>query len=139
MYTKETHMLNPFPILFLAPLAYALVRVTVGILCVRLGITHLRHRADLAPVFRLRIFPFPTFIVWYLGLFELIIGLALFLGFLTQIAALLLFILSLKFIVMHRRWKHPLIPSRVFFVLLAAVSLSLCMTGAGVFAFDLPI
>ena len=132
-------MLNIFPIQFLAPLAYALLRVCVGFILLRLGRRHLHNRDALAPIFSFSLFPYGRFFVWYLGLIEIGLGILFFIGLFTQVAALLAAVLSLKFIVMHRRFAHPLIPSRMFYTLLLAASLSLFITGAGIFAFDLPI
>ena len=77
--------------------------------------------------------------MWYMGLFEIIIGTLFTLGFLTQVAALLAIFLSVKILIMYRHFIHPLIPQRLFYILLLAISFSLFITGAGIFAFDLPI
>lgn len=132
-------MLNLFPIQFLAPFAYFLLRVCVGFILIRLGVTHIRNRQVLKDIFSFGIFPYGFFFVWYLGIVEIIIGTLFLVGFLTQLAALLSMVLSLKFTVMYKRFTHPLIPSRLSYVLLFFISLSLLITGAGIFAFDLPI
>jgi uncharacterized membrane protein YphA (DoxX/SURF4 family) len=132
-------MLNPFPIQFLAPLAYTVLRVVVGTVLFSLGLSHLRDRDSLAPLFSFSWFPYGRFAVWYLALIELAVGLMFLFGFLTQIAALLAMFLSLKFIVMRSRWSAPSIPDRLFYILLFGASFTLFVTGAGAFAFDLPI
>lgn len=132
-------MLNLFPIQFLAPFAYLLLRVCIGFILIRFGVTHIRNRTVLAPIFSLRLFPFGNFFAWYLGIVEIVLGGMFIAGFLTQLAALLSMLLSLKFIVMHKRFAHPLIPPRLTYVLFFFISLSLLITGAGIFAFDLPI
>ncbi len=132
-------MLILFPIQFLAPLAYTALRVCIAIIFIHLSVTHVKNRQSLAEVFTTPLFPFPSFIVWYLVSIELTIGILMFLGLFTQIAALLSMLLSLKCIVMHARFTHPLIPSRLFFTLLFFASLLLFITGAGAVAIDLPI
>ncbi len=132
-------MLNLFPIQFLAPFAYLLLRVCIGFILIRFGVIHIRNRKVLAPIFSLRLFPFGNFFAWYLGIVEIVLGGMFIAGFLTQLAALFTLFMSLKFLIMHKRFAHPLIPSRLVYVLFFFISLSLLITGAGIFAFDLPI
>lgn len=132
-------MLNLFPIQFLAPFAYLLLRVCLGLVLLRLGVTHIHHRHELKAMFTFTFFPYGLFFTWYLGVVELVIGILFLAGFLTQLVALLSALLALKFIVMHRRFTHPLIPSRLTYLFMLCISLSLLITGAGIFAFDLPI
>ncbi len=132
-------MLNLFPIQFLAPLAYALLRVTVGLVFIHLGRSHIRGRHMLKNVFTLPLFPYGTFFTWYIALAELVIGTLFILGLFTQVAALLALAYTLKLLILHKRFSHPLIPKRLTLVLIFAASLSLFITGAGIFAFDLPI
>lgn len=132
-------MLNVFPIQFLAPLAYALLRITVGTIFITLGVRHIHGRQSLRDVFTFSYFKHGLFFVWYMSLFEILIGTLFVLGFLTQIAAILALFLSLKMLIMHTRFNHPLIPHRLVYALLFVISLSLFITGAGIFAFDLSI
>ena len=132
-------MLNLFPIQFLAPFAYLLLRVCIGFILIRFGVIHIRNRKVLAPIFSLRLLPFGNFFAWYLGIMEIFLGCMFIAGFLTHLAALYTVLMSLKFLIMHRRFTPPLIPSRLVYVLFLFISLSLFITGAGVFAFDLPI
>lgn len=133
------HMLNLFPIQFLAPVSYFLLRVVLGFVLLRLGIRHLQNREILAPHFSFRFFPFGTFFAWYLSIIEVVLGGLLIAGFLTQIAALLTIFLALKFLIMYKHFAHPLIPERTVYFFMLGVATSLCITGAGIFAFDLPI
>lgn len=132
-------MLNVFPIQFLAPLAYALVRICIGCILIHLGYTHIRHRQSLKEIFSFKLFPYGLFFVWYMGVFEIFIGILFTIGFLTQIASLLTIFLALKLLIIHKHCMHPLIPQRLFYILLLTTALSLFITGAGIFAFDLPI
>jgi uncharacterized membrane protein YphA (DoxX/SURF4 family) len=140
MYKKQ-NMLNIFPIQFLAPLAYFILRVCVGFILIRLGIRHFKNRNTLIAdkLFAMPLFPLTTFSVFFLCVFELVVGTLFVLGLFTQIAALLTLAYSLKAIFLKKYFTHPLMPQRLFFVLLGAVSLTLFITGAGAFAFDLPI
>ena len=132
-------MLTLFPIHFLAPLAYTALRLCIACIFLHQGIHHIHGRNSLKKVFILPVFPFPTFILWYLCITEITISILMFLGAYTQIAALLAMLLSGKFIAMHNRFLHTLIPSQLFYILLFFASLSLFITGAGAFAIDLPI
>ena len=132
-------MLNVFPIQFLAPLAYAILRVCVGFVFLFLSKQHLRNRVSLGEAFQTARIPFSFGFVWQLALLELVVGVMFLLGFYTQIAALLALLYVCKLILLRRRVSHPLIPSRLSLVLIFFISLSLFITGAGIFAFDLPI
>ena len=99
----------------------------------------MKNRDTLKEIFTFSIFPYKNFTVWYLSLIEIIVGTLFFIGLYTQIAALLSMVYALKFIVLHERLKHPLIPEQKFFILLLVASLSLFITGAGALAFDLPL
>jgi uncharacterized membrane protein YphA (DoxX/SURF4 family) len=132
-------MLNVFPIQFLAPLAYALVRICLGIIFLRFGLSHIQNRESLRDLFSFSYFTHGLFFVWYVGIIEIILGGMLVLGFFTQIAALLISLLSCKCLILYKHLNHPLIPSRLSYTLILMISLSLLVTGAGIFAFDLPI
>lgn len=120
---RESIMLNPFPIQFLAPLTYLLLRVVLGILCIRVGILLLRGTASS---------PKQTI----LGTLLITTGTALVFGMYTQYAALTtLFISALSTLRAH---TIPYL-TRTSLILMAAISLTLFITGAGPFAFDLPI
>lgn len=132
-------MLNIFPIQFLAPFAYVLLRVALGIIFLYLGLSHVKHRQELRYVFTLPILPFGLFFTWYIALAELIIGSLFIAGLYTQIAALLAVLYTSKLLVMYKRFSHPLLPTKMSLFLLLVSSISLLITGAGPFAFDLPI
>lgn len=132
-------MLNLFPIQFLALGAYFILRIVTALVLLHLGLKHLQARRELYQVIKLPVFPFGKIGTWLLILSELTIAVLLGLGLLTQLAALLLLAMAIKFIILHRHFKHPTIPGRLTYLLLAGISLSLLITGAGIFAFDLPI
>ncbi len=131
-------MLNLFPIQFLAPLAYTLLRVCVGALLIRLGFIRIRHRTPSSLVVAPKV-SFPPSVLLIVGLLEIVAGAFFFVGLYTQVVALVTLLFSAMHLVFPKRLRGQGIPSRIFFVLLFFVSLSLFITGAGAFAFDLPI
>jgi uncharacterized membrane protein YphA (DoxX/SURF4 family) len=132
-------MLSIFPIHFLSLVAYLLLRLAVGFVFFSLAKTHYQNRAVFAEKFTLPSLPYGRFFVWHVICAELVIGTLFILGLYTQIAALLAVAYAAKFLIMHRRFGHPLGPSRQTLILLLFAALSLFITGPGIFAFDLPI
>ncbi len=131
-------MLNLFPLQFLAPLAYAILRFCVGFLLIRLGILRIRYRVPTSLIVKKTVV-IPPFILLILGLLEIIAGVFIFLGLYTQLGALLALLLVGIQLVFPKRFLDERTPPRIFFALLFCVALSLCITGAGAFSFDLPI
>lgn len=119
-------MLNPFPIQFLAPLAYFLLRVALGFLIIRLGkrLWGVEPRTSLTTV---------------LASVEILVGSMFILGFYTQIAALVTLILAVPALVRPSTSLRAFTTSRPTIFLMSVIALSLVVTGAGAFAFDLPI
>lgn len=132
-------MLNPFPIQWLAMLAYLLLRVFVAGVLVYLGITHWKHRHELKDVLQLAWFPYGRLVSVLFCVAEIALGLFIFAGAFTQYAALVIMAMSFKLILIRHWFNHPTIPSKIFYLLLFAAALSLFITGAGALAFDLPI
>jgi hypothetical protein len=116
-------MLNLFPIQFLAPLTYFLLRITLGFLCIRIGF--MMMRAENASKKRR-----------FLGTLFTGAGSLLFLGLYTQGAALLTLLLS-GVGVFRSGTVHEL--TRTSLVLMCVIAVTLFVTGSGPFAFDLPI
>ncbi len=132
-------MLNIFPIQFLALFAHFILRLFVAGVVLYFGITHIKHRTELTKILSVPWWRFPVWNTVLLILTELVIATSLVLGIYTQIGALLLMILSLKMLMLRKRWQHSSIASSSTYVLLLGCGLSLFITGAGVLAFDLPI
>ncbi len=133
-------MLSVFPIMFLSLFAHALLRLCLGGAFLYLGARHLRKEQKALEVGFRAHWPHLTFFSsWYLGIVEILIGSMLVLGVSTQIAALVAALLSIKMLVLRRTLPHPAIPEPLFYFLALGASLSLFITGAGVFAFDLPL
>ena len=127
-------MLNPFPIQFLALLGYFILRVVVGWLLFWQGynlIYQARHNTEEHRP--------PRWLLWSLGLLEILLGLQFLLGFLTQIAALTTLILAICILLTPKTRIRAYLPDTSFWLLLIGVCLCLFITGAGAFAYDLPI
>ena len=132
-------MLNTFPNLlvfgFFAP---TLLRVAVACLFFYAAYSAYKHRDAAA---RLR-FPIIGEAPWAGGFTTLIyavFGFMLFFGYYTQIAALFAGLTSIKGMLFCKRYP-PLFPyPRSTYVLLLAICLSLLVSGAGAFAYDLPL
>ena len=126
-------MLNPFPIQFLALFAYFILRLFLGWLLFWQGYRLLRLTPRNQPNSP------PTWVLWLVGSVEILVGLQFILGFLTQIAALITTALALIVLCLPRIRLRQYLPDSSFWLLTIAVSLSLFITGSGVFAYDLPI
>jgi putative oxidoreductase len=134
-------MLNPFPsLLVYSLLAPFILRLVAGLVFFDLGALAFRSERErwIISLNTLRI-PNPRLAVKILGAIEMIGGIMLILGFYTQIAALVLAILT--FCEAYVEYKDPAILKRtlVFYVLLFAIVLSLLFSGAGAYAVDLPL
>ena len=132
-------MLNPFPIQFLALFAYTLVRLFLGIVLLNLGITHVRNRKEVSTSFRLPLLPESPFAVTLFGLTEILLGTLYILGFSTQYAALGTIFMSIFILFSYRRIASVHIPQKLSWGFILITSCSLFITGAGIFAYDLPL
>lgn len=134
-------MLNPFPDLlnfsFFAPF---ILRVVIGLIFFDLGFLFFRGEKERWSISLATLkVPSPNLTVKILGIIQMVCGLALVIGFYTQLAALVLALFS--FVAVYVEYKDPAILKRslVFYILLLAILLSLLLTGAGAFAIDLPL
>jgi len=132
-------MLSIFPIHYLSLLAYTLLRLFIAGVLFTLAISHTRQRRGLVEALQCSWLPFKRTTIYQLIVFEYVLATLILFGAWTQLATLLVAILSLKMIIFHKLFPHPAIPSRLFYVLLLGASLTLTITGAGVFSVDLPI
>lgn len=134
-------MLNPFPgVLAFGLFAPLLLRIAVGLVFVHFGWHKLgRGRAEKAAFFEsLGWKPGIYFAVGF-GAVELALGLLLIVGLYTQIAALVAALIALGALILKRTHQTGIGSSRGFLALLLVISLSLIVSGAGLFAFDLPL
>lgn len=134
-------MLNPFPDLlsysFFAPL---ILRVVAGLIFLDLGYVLFKKEKDSwIKLFQTLKIPFPKISIKIFGGVEFLGGLMLIAGFYTQIASLVLSIIT--FIECYLEYKEPVLVKRnlTFYIMLLTITLSLLISGAGAFAFDLPL
>jgi uncharacterized membrane protein YphA (DoxX/SURF4 family) len=135
-------VLSVFPgLLTYGILAPVVLRVTVGYLFVRMGHLHgFKLRGQYLGELRARWRPgFSKFFIWYLALFEIVVGLLLIIGLFTQVAALVGAIIALKLPFLKRMNLSLARESGSYYALLFVICISLVVTGAGAFAIDLPL
>lgn len=134
-------MLNMFPeLLTYSQFAPFILRVVLGFVLFNLGYMKLRSERPRWEIFfeALGWKPKGGFVTGF-GLLEMVGGLALIVGFYTQLAALIFVVIF--FIELYIEQKEAMLLKRdlVFYLLLFSIALSLLFTGAGFFAFDLPL
>lgn len=133
-------MENIFPTMFLSLVAHAILRLFVGGTLLYIGLRHLgRDRHALKEACSMRWPKLAGFFSLYIPLVEIVVGAMFLVGVLTQAAALLAGLLSLKFLFLKRTFTPPVVPQPLVYILLLGASISLFITGAGIFAVDLPI
>jgi len=127
-------MLSIFPSLLtyglLAPL---ILRVVLGLVFIHTGYHKLASKSvdgTNKP---------PRALVQSVALIQIITGLALFVGLYTQIAALVVILLTIWFLIIKLQGKNPSgYPVHIILIILA-IAFSLLFSGAGFLAFDLPL
>jgi hypothetical protein len=78
-------------------------------------------------------------IIWLSVAAHIVVGGMLIAGYYTQVAALLGIVWSIKSMIFHSRFEPAFPVSRLPAFLLLMIFISLLFTGAGLFAFDLPL
>ncbi|MBI5470298.1 hypothetical protein HY968_03195 [Candidatus Kaiserbacteria bacterium] len=133
-------MLSLFPqILFLAPLALTLLRVVLAIYLAYIAWYLLSRHAEIEHAELPIIGHARHGILWLSAISISAIAALLFIGAWTQVVAIFATVISLKQLVFYKRLKEilPFPPSTC--ILLLCISLTLIVSGAGGFAFDLPL
>ncbi len=134
-------MLNTFPsLLTYSLLAPLILRVVLGVILIDLGLLKFRgEKSRWMNTFEGLNFKPAEPLVSVMGLIEIIGGLMLVVGLYTQIAALIFVVLfAIEFYIEYAE-ANVLKRDLVFYVLCLAISLSLLLSGAGAFAFDIPL
>jgi hypothetical protein len=133
-------MLSLFPqILFLAPAGTTLLRIAAAICFAYMAWYYLRERNNLAGLNVPIVGHFRPWMVTVGGVLIALISILLFVGVWTQAVAIVAAVGALKHIVFYRGY-HAVFPfSLSTFWLLLCIALMLVVTGAGAFAFDLPL
>lgn len=134
-------MLSVFPdFLYLNFFAPLVIRVVLGLVFILFAYEKLfSRRMEKVEFFeKIGLKPGRTFVVIF-GIVEAIAGAFLIVGFLTQIAALAAGLISLGALCAKLKDKSCLNEHWTYYLLLLAVAVSLLFTGAGAWAFDLPL
>ena len=134
-------MLNPFPsLLTYSLLGPMILRIILGVIFVDLGRFKLTKERErwIASLEALHIGG-AKLVTKILGGVEIIGGLMLVVGYYTQIAALVFVLLTGAELYIEYKDAGILRRDITFYLLLLAISLSLLLTGAGAYAFDIPL
>jgi len=134
-------MLNPFPeLLAWSGLAPFILRIVLGYLFINLGYLKLNSEKNRWLLFfeTVKLKPSILFLKIF-AIIEMATGAMLIFGLYTQIVALVLTILNFGELYVEYKEESLLKRNLVFYLLVFAISLSLVFSGAGFFAFDLPL
>lgn len=137
-------MLNTFPnLLFLGLLSPFLIRIAVGVIFIYIGYSYLfKDRDVVVEQLKKRWQKSTSYFIWFGGVFEIITGIFLIAGFLTQIASIVGILIALDALfvkIFYKDLDKVAKYNKLFYILLFTASLSLLFSGAGVFAIDLPL
>lgn len=134
-------MLSPFPILLsFGIIAPFLIRILLGILYVRYGWFKIKKGRNVKAAFfeQMGLRPGTAFTLTF-GAIEIVGGFMLIAGFYAQVAAIILSIIMLGALAAKFRKPSALSADMDFYLVLFVATLSLVFSGAGAFAFDLPL
>lgn len=134
-------MTNPFPeLLNFSLLAPTLLRLTLGIFIISLGYTKFKNpHTNIMSFFETLGFRPGALYTKALSVTEIVMGVALFMGFLTQIAALVVAIITFVSLIVTIRHPESGLQKASIYALFFIISISLVLTGAGLIAIDLPL
>jgi uncharacterized membrane protein YphA (DoxX/SURF4 family) len=134
-------ILNPIPdLLMFSALAPFILRIVLGFIIVNSGNLKLKlEKTRWITTMQVARIPNEALAVAILGTVEIVAGIMLVIGFYTQVAALLVALIS--FVCLYVEYKEDTLVKRdvPFYLLTLAIALSLLFTGAGAFSFDLPL
>ncbi len=132
-------MFNTFPALltysFFAP---TLLRITAAVVFAYLAYYHYQHKDAVART-RFPIVGEGMWIAWLALAVEAAVAIGLFLGYHTQIFAILGALIAIKAAFWGGKYPTFFVLSRSTALLLLIICISLLVTGAGALAFDLPL
>jgi uncharacterized membrane protein YphA (DoxX/SURF4 family) len=132
-------MLNTFPSLltytFFAP---TLLRITVALAIAYIAYVQFIRREEIAEM-RVPVVGKIGGLIWIALIVETAIAIGLFVGYLTQICALLAMLLCIKHFIYAKKYPRVMPLCRADYIFIFVICLSLLLTGAGAFAFDLPL
>jgi uncharacterized membrane protein YphA (DoxX/SURF4 family) len=117
-------MLNPFPdLLIYSTMAPFILRMVLGFIYLDIGVLNLKKPGNMK----------------LLGIVEVLGAVMLFLGFYTQIAAIVFIVIAGTSLYIEYKDATVLRRDIGFYLLLLAISVSLLLSGAGAYAKDLPL
>jgi len=130
-------MLNTFPdLLVFQTLAPTIIRVAVAFVFLYVAYAQYNRRAEIAQM-RFLVVGATSWAAWVSIVFFVVVGAMLFFGYTTQIAALLAILALIKCFILKKYYPRLIPLSRSSLFLLAAMCLSLLLSGAGALAQDL--
>lgn len=133
-------MLSLFPqLLWLAPYSSTLLRLGIGISFFYAGYLVMVRREEFAKI-RIPVIGNPAiWMLWISGLVTAVDGFAIFIGFGTQLAAMIGLLIALKHALLPRRFDALRPLPRSTSLLLILMCLALVVSGAGHLGFDLQL
>jgi len=134
-------MLNTFPtLLSFSFLAITLLRVTAGIIFVYFGLLKItKDKESKIKFFEIVHLKPAKYWLFFIAYTEIISGILITIGLLTQIASMIASIIMLITIFIKIKKPSALPNTTDFYILFFVVFFILIFTGAGAFAFDLPL
>lgn len=132
---------NIFPQLFAFSLIAPLIlRVVLGFIFLNLGYLKLtKEKAGWINSMNVLGLKPGEFFIIILGIIELVGGLLLITGAYVQVTALILAIIAISELLVEYKEESFLKRDFVFYLLLATICISLILTGAGLYAIDVPV
>ena len=122
------HMLNPFPIQFLALFAYTILRVIVGVVLLNLGMRHASVVYSFQKNDALNKSSMNTPFILFIAISEVILGSLYIIGLYTQYVALGTVILSIILLLYRNHVPLMSMVPKSYYALLIGISLSLFIT-----------
>jgi len=119
-------------------LGEALLRVTAGFVFLYLAYVHFSKRRAVAEELSTLVGGAGMIIPIY-SLLELLLAVSLIIGAWTQLSAIVGAIIAIKMLIVRKKLNALKPLSELSYVLLAVICISLIVSGAGAFAFDLPL
>ena len=134
-------MLNSFPeLLDFGLIAPTILRIALAFVLANLGAAKLKYeKAAFIHSFEFLSTKGAPALTKMLGWTQIILGVMFFFGIYTQIAALVTVLITFCELIIEYAYEDILKRSLVFYLLIFAIALSLLFSGAGRFAFDLPL
>lgn len=129
-------MLTPFPdLLTYGAYAPTILRVVLALALFYIAYQQIKHRGKIA---ELKL-PVSNAFASLSAILHAVVGLMVLVGYYTQWAVIIVAVALITGLWLNRRYPSVVILSNGTIVVLLAVCLSLLITGAGAYAFDLPL